>query len=78
MPVCNPQFAVYVNGERRQGFDVNHRELFLSDCAKGGETYDLTLSAFTGDQNFTLFLRGIVAVLDRETDKYYLRCKSPL
>lgn len=74
---CNPQFAVYVNGERRQGFDVNHRELFLTDCAKGGETYDLTLSAFTGDQNFTLFLRGTVDVLDRETEQYYYDVKVP-
>ena len=74
---CNPQFSVYVNGELRQGFDVNHRELLLSECARAGEEYHLVLSAFTGDQNFSLFLRGSLVVLDRETERYYYDVKVP-
>ena len=50
----NPQFTVYVDGVLRQGFDVNHEELRLTDCAEAGETHELFLSAFTGVQNFHL------------------------
>ncbi len=67
----NPQFSVYINGKLRQGFDVNHRELILSDCAKAGETFSIVLSAFTGDQNFSLLLKSELLVLDQPTEQYY-------
>lgn len=67
----NPQFTVCINGELRQGFDVNHREIVLTDCAKGGETFEIVLSAFTGDQNFSLQLKSRLRVLDIQTEHYY-------
>ncbi|HOO28707.1 MAG TPA: alpha-mannosidase, partial [Lachnospiraceae bacterium] len=33
----NPQFTIYINGIRRQGMDVNHREVLLAESAKAGE-----------------------------------------
>ena len=50
----NPQFTAYVNGVRRQGLDVNHREVMLTEKAVAGESYQIVLSAFTGDENFKL------------------------
>ncbi|WP_312370403.1 alpha-mannosidase [Lachnoclostridium sp.] len=67
----NPQFAVYIDGMFRQGFDVNHREIVLSESAKWGENYRIILSAFTGTSNFRLTLNARLRVLDCETEKYY-------
>ncbi len=67
----NPQFSVYVNGELRQGFDTNHRELVLVEQAVGGEQFDIVLSAFTGIQNFHLYLDARLRVLDAATEDYY-------
>ena len=73
----NPQFTCYVNGVTRQGLDVNHREVLLSEHAKAGERYRIVLSAFTGDQNFNLKLQASMKVLDRLTEKYYYDIKVP-
>ena len=73
----NPQFTCYVNGVLRQGLDVNHREVLLTESAKAGESYRIVLSAFTGDQNFKLKLQVSIKVLDRLTEKYYYDIKVP-
>lgn len=73
----NPQFTIYVNGKRRQGLDVNHRELILSENAQAGEEYHIVLSAFTGDKNFKLIMDSAIKVLDRKTEKYYYDLSVP-
>ena len=40
----NPQFLVYVNGVRKHGLDVNHRQVLLTECARAGETFRILLS----------------------------------
>ena len=67
----NPQFSVYVNGVLRQGFDVNHTALRLTDNAVAGATYDLFLSAFTGTQNFHLQFNSTLRTVDPVTEKLY-------
>ena len=47
----NPQFTIYVNDVLKQGLDINHREVLLTEHAKAGERYRIMLSAFTGDHN---------------------------
>lgn len=42
-----PQILAYVNGKPVTGMDVNHREIFLTDCAKSGDSYEIELCAFT-------------------------------
>ena len=69
--VTNPQFSVYVNGTMRQGFDVNHRRLRLTDCAAAGETFDLFLSAYTGVQNFHLLFDAQLCSVDEPLNKLY-------
>lgn len=73
----NPQFTVYVNGVRKQGLDVNHREVLLTPNAAAGEKFRIVLSAFTGDQNFKLVLDSRIKVLDRETEQYYYDISVP-
>ena len=67
----NPQFSVYINGELRQGFDVNHREVVLTECAAGGESYDFFLSAYTGVQNFHLLFQPSLRTVDPVIEKFY-------
>lgn len=73
----NPQFSLYVNDKLLQGMDVNHTEALLTERAVAGEKYRIVLSAFTGDQNFTLRLDSKIRVLDRKTEKYFYDCKVP-
>lgn len=73
----NPQFTIYINGRRTQGLDVNHREVILSEHAQAGETFHIVLSAFTGDQNFSLKLDSCLKILDRKTEKYYYDLSVP-
>lgn len=73
----NPQFSIYVDGVLRQGLDVNHREVILTEKAKAGRTYRIVLSAFSGDQNFSLKLDSSLKILDRKTEKYYYDLKVP-
>ena len=73
----NPQFLAYVNGESRQGLDVNHREILLAEHAKAGDTYTILLSAFTGDNNFSLHMDSEIKILERAVEKYYYDLKVP-
>jgi alpha-mannosidase len=73
----NPQFTIYVNGIRRQGLDVNHREVLLTERGKEGESYRIVLSAFTGDSNFKLIMDSKLKELDPETEQYYYDISVP-
>ncbi len=67
----NPQFLVYVNGVRKHGLDVNHRQVLLTECARAGETFRILLSAFSGDNNFSLLLDSEYQVLEKDVEQYY-------
>ena len=73
----NPQFSIFVNGVRRQGLDVNHREVILSECARAGESYRIVLSSFSGDHNFRLAMDSCIKKLHRATEKYYYDLSVP-
>lgn len=73
----NPQFTCYVDGVLRQGFDVNHHTLLLTEKAAAGEQHTIVLSAYTGDQNFSLFFDARLLVLDRATEAYYYDLSVP-
>ena len=73
----NPQLCVYIDGELKQGLDVNHREVVLTECARPGQVYRLRLSAFTGNRNFNLVLQSAVMMLHRETENLYYDLEVP-
>lgn len=67
----NPQFSVYINGQLRQGFDVNHHDIMLSPCATPKAQFEIFLSAFTGTQNFHLQFQPELRVLDQKVEQLY-------
>ncbi|RRD96232.1 alpha-mannosidase [Clostridiales bacterium COT073_COT-073] len=67
----NPQFSVYINGQLRQGFDVNHHDIRLTPEAVAGESYDIFLSAYTGVQNFYLLFQPTLRTVDLGVEKLY-------
>lgn len=73
----NPQLLVYVNGKLRQGFDANHRDIILAEKAVVGDLYEIVLSAYTGDTNFSMFLKSEIKVLNRQIEKYYYDIAVP-
>lgn len=74
----NPQFSVFVNGKQLQGFDVNHTKAILTDCATAGETFQIVLSAFSGDNNLHLLLDSHLYTLDLIAEAVYFDLKVPL
>ena len=48
------------------GLDVNHREILLTDCAAGGEQFKIMLSAYSGDNNFSLHMDSEIKILEPE------------
>ncbi len=52
----NPQFLIFVDGEVRQGMDLNHKEILLDDCATKGKTYRIDLQAYSGTEFHELTL----------------------
>ncbi|MDD2971553.1 MAG: alpha-mannosidase [Lachnospiraceae bacterium] len=73
----NPQFTFYLDGERKQGLDVNHREVILTEKAEKGQVFHVVLSAYTGDSNFKLVMDSEIKILDRKTEKYYYDLAVP-
>lgn len=73
----NPQFTAFVNGRIVQGLDINHRDILLTEQAKGGEYFTVVLSAFTGDQNPTLKLDCRLKARDVITEKYFYDLEVP-
>lgn len=67
----NPQFSLFVNGRRRQGLDVNHNDVLITQKANAGEEWEILLTAFTGVQNFRLELAACLQELRTDVERYY-------
>lgn len=74
----NPQFLLFVNGEVVQGIDMNHREVFLSPSAKGGEEIVLELQSYTGTLHKEFNLIVEMQEIDEEIEKLYYDLWVPL
>jgi alpha-mannosidase len=74
----NPQFLLFVNGEAVQGIDMNHREVFLSPCAKAGEEITLELQAYTGILHSEFNLITQMQEIDEKIEKLYYDLWVPL
>lgn len=59
------------------GLDVNHREILLTECAEGGERFEILLQAFSGDNNFSLHMDSEIKILDSEIETYYYDLAVP-
>ena len=63
----NPQFIGYVNGEMRQGLDVNHTDLRLGE----EDAYDVYLYAYTGPKLSSVELNVSLFTLNDAVEKLY-------
>lgn len=73
----NPQFLIYVNGEIKQGLDVNHRRVILTDNAVPGDVYKIVLYAFSGMKEGLVELTSDISILNRNVEKLYFDIKVP-
>jgi alpha-mannosidase len=76
--MTNPQFLVFVNGKVVQGADMNHREIFLTDSAKAGESFRLDLQAYTGTLHTEFSLKLHLLEIDPEIKGLYWDLQVPL
>ena len=74
----NPQFLIFVNGEVRQGADMNHREFLLVEHAKGGEELTLDIQAYTGTLHLEFNFLTELYWLDEDIDRLYYDIQVPL
>ncbi len=75
---ANPQFVVYVDGVRRQGADVNHREIVLTESAEKGQEFLIVLDAYSGLTTSLSDLFCTIAILDKEAEDLYFDITVPL
>lgn len=73
----NPQFLAYLDGAKKQGLDVNHREILIAEHARAGESHTLLLSAYTGDKLFHLLMETDLCILEREVEGLYYDLRVP-
>lgn len=73
------QFIIYVNGKMVQGLDVNHAHIFLTDCAEGGEEFDIALSAYCDDWTFSgkVQLCATLKTYDPDVNALYYDIRIP-
>lgn len=74
----NPQMLVYVDGEIRQGADVNHRTVQISGCAEAGRAYEIALLAYSGSVEGDLILHTWLETVDDRTEAFCYDFKVPL
>ncbi|MDO4273903.1 MAG: glycoside hydrolase family 38 C-terminal domain-containing protein [Eubacteriales bacterium] len=67
----NPQIAAYVRGGLSQGLDVNHRSLYLTECAEAGEVFPVFLSVYTGERGSVLQWGSRLRAVDTAVKEFY-------
>ncbi len=74
----NPQFLVFVNGEVRQGADINHREMRLFEKAVGGTELTIDVQAYTGTLHREFSFIAELYELDENVNQLYYDLQVPL
>ena len=74
----NPQFLVFVNGEVRQGADINHREMLLFKNAVAGTELTIDIQAYTGTLHREFNFLAELYELDENLNQLYYDLQVPL
>lgn len=74
----NPQFLVYINGQAVCGLDTNHKDVFITDCAKAGEEYRVDLQGYTGSVPGEFTLTARMAEMSPRVWKLYYDLWTPV
>ena len=71
-------FLLFVDGKVTQGVDMNHRDILLDRCAKGGQKYRLELQSYTGILHTEFNLIVDLREIDPEIEGLYYDMVVPL
>ena len=74
----NPQFLIFVNGEVRQGADINHREMRLFEKAVAGTELTIDIQAYTGTLHREFNFLAELYELDEDINQLYYDLQVPL
>jgi len=74
----NPQFLFCLDGKLVQGLDVNHREVVISEAAKGGRRCSIAMLAYSGLYETGFILHTELCVLDKAVEDLYYNLMVPL
>ena len=74
----NPQFLVFINDEVIQGADMNHRDIWLSPSAIGGQELKIDIQAYTGTLHREFSFLVDLYVRDEEINRFYYDLLIPL
>ncbi len=69
------EYLVYVDGKARQGLDIFHHELLLTDCANGGESFFIAMKAFSGLTHDKPRTTTKLVVIDEVCEDFYFNVK---
>jgi len=74
------QFIVFANGKLLQGVDSNHNSVSLLNRAKGGESFDVCINAYTDDWDFggKMMMRARIKTYDELVMKLIFDLLTPL
>lgn len=71
----DPQPLAYVNGEIRQGLDINHPSVVLSEKAEAGTRYEIVLDCWSAMPEEKCYMSAKLCSPDRETEGLYYDLK---
>ena len=76
----NPQFIIFVNDKVVQGADSNHQYVTLTECAQGGEEYEIAINAYSDDNEWRgkIQLSAQLQVMDDIAYSVYFDMLTPL
>ncbi len=76
----NPQFIIFVNGEVIQGGDSNHQYVTLTNCAQGGEEFEIAINAYSDQHEWRgkIQLSAQLQVMDDVAVDVYFDMLTPL
>lgn len=69
--LIKPQIYFYLDGKLKQGLDINHRTVLITEKAKSKEKHKIMLYAYTADNTKFLELNTELAIVDREVKALY-------
>ncbi len=76
----NPQFIIFVNGKVLQGGDSNHQYVTLTECAQGGEEFEIAINAYSDSHEWRgkIQLSARLQVIDDIALSVYFDILTPL
>lgn len=73
----NPQFIAYINGELRQGLDINHRIISISEEDYTNGSVRIALHAYSGMRDGFYGFQAQLSLKNSDLEKFYYDLRVP-